>query len=270
MPHRTPAHRAIVSKAAAALAAGLLVAAPTAASAADPCYRLPFSNPNLADGWGSTAGGRTNPHRGLDFPQAANTPIPVVADGVVRLVTSTGCLGNVMVVEHADGHFSGYAHLIRKPSLAVGTRVTRGQTIANVGTTGTCTTGNHLHLTIAPTLGGYASGVTLDPYKFIEARKECTPPAPSVPPACADGGPCEPATAPATGGTSTPAPGPSSPGTDDEPADDGADDDLGGPSFREASEPGCGAGGGRAPSTFALVLGPLLLGLGLLRRARRA
>lgn len=146
----------------------LFVAKP--ALAADVCYQLPFSNPNLADGWGSTAG-RANPHRGVDFPQAANTPIPAVADGVVRVVTFNGCLGNVIVLEHADGMFSGYAHMIRTSPLAIGTVVSRGQTIGNVGTTGTCTTGNHLHLTMSASVNGYYTGTTVDPYKYIQATR---------------------------------------------------------------------------------------------------
>lgn len=156
------------------VAALTFVLATTHASAADVCYQLPFSNPNLADGWGSTKG-RSNPHRGVDFPQAANTPIPAVADGVVRVITSTPCLGNVIVLEHADGMFSGYAHLIRRSPLAIGNVVKRGQTIANVGTTGTCTTGNHLHLTLSASVNGYYTGTTVDPYKYIQAHKVCTP-----------------------------------------------------------------------------------------------
>lgn len=156
------------------ICAALFVLATTGIAWAAPvCYQLPFSNPNLADGWGSTAG-RTNPHRGVDFPQAANTPIPAVADGIVRVKTFTGCLGNVLVLEHADGMYSGYAHLIRTPSIAIGAKVTKGQIIAHVGTTGTCTTGNHLHLTMSASIDGYYAGTTVDPYKYIQGHKECS------------------------------------------------------------------------------------------------
>ncbi len=141
------------------------------------CYRLPFSNPNLADGWGSTCCGRTNPHRGVDFPQAAGTSIPAVADGVVALKASNGCLGNVIIVRHADGMFSGYNHMNAQSPLAVGQAVTMGQVVGKVGATGTCANGAHLHLTMSATVGGYASGVTVDPYKWIAARTTCnTPP----------------------------------------------------------------------------------------------
>jgi hypothetical protein len=137
------------------------------------CYRLPFSNPDLSDGWGSTCCGRTNPHRGVDFPRAPGTAIPSVADGVVRLKTYSSCLGNVVVIQHGDGMFSGYSHMIGGSPLAVGQSVSIGQTVGQVGNTGTCSFGAHLHLTMAPTLGGYASGTTVDPYAFIIARTTC-------------------------------------------------------------------------------------------------
>ena len=140
---------------------------------AQTCYRLPFSNPTLSDGWGSTCCGRTNPHRGVDFPRAAGTAIPAVADGVVRLKTTSGCLGNVVIVQHADGMFSGYSHMLGGSPLAVGAAVSIGQTVGQVGNTGTCSLGAHLHLTMSATLGGYASGVTVDPYAFIVARTSC-------------------------------------------------------------------------------------------------
>lgn len=160
-----------------ALAAALVIcvfAGP--ARAADVCYRLPFNNPNLADGWGSTCCGRTSPHRGVDFPQPAGTPIPAVADGVVRLKAVSGCLGNVVVIQHADGMFSGYNHMQSASPLAVGASVSQSDIVGKVGRTGTCATGPHLHLTMSPSVTGYTSGVTVDPYKYIEAHKTCNQP----------------------------------------------------------------------------------------------
>lgn len=143
------------------------------AAAADVCYRWPFSNPTLSDGWGSTCCGRTNPHRGVDFPQASGTPIPAAADGVIRRVPYSGCLGNVVVVQHADGMFSGYSHMLSASPLAEGTAVKMGDTVGRVGNTGTCSFGAHLHMTMAPTLGGYASGTTVDPIGYMNAHKTC-------------------------------------------------------------------------------------------------
>lgn len=142
-------------------------------------YQHPFSNPDLADGWGSWAGGRSQAHRGLDYPQAADTPIPAVADGTVRHNVWNDALGWVLVIAHADGVFSGYSHMIRQSPLAVGASVARGQIIGNVGNEGTASQGNHLHLTITYTHDGtWNNGdlsVTTDPWVYINARLSGTP-----------------------------------------------------------------------------------------------
>lgn len=146
------------------------------AARASTCYQQPFGNPNLADGWHSTCCGRTNPHQGVDYPQKAGTPIPSVADGTIAKVTSTPCLGNVVVVAHPDGMFSGYCHMNSTSPLAVGTPVQRGQTIGYVGATGNCANGAHLHLTMASGVDGYGNGNNVDPNAYIEAHKQCNSP----------------------------------------------------------------------------------------------
>lgn len=148
----------------------------TSARAASTCYQLPFPNPNLADGWGSTCCGRTSPHRGVDFPQPSGKPIPAVADGVVRRNEYTGCLGHALVLEHPDGMFSGYSHMVTASPLPIGTVVKKGDIIGKVGNTGTCSKGAHLHLTMSPGVDGFKSGTTVDPYKYIQAHLTCEPP----------------------------------------------------------------------------------------------
>lgn len=155
----------------------LLVLAMAAHASADHlCYQLPFGNPNLADGWGSTAYPRTNPHRGVDFAQPIGTRIPAVADGVVRVRVLNGCLGYVVVIGHPDGMFSGYAHMREHSPLAVGTSVRRGDTIGYVGATGSssCVRGAHLHLTMSNHVDGYYIGTTVDPYAYITSHDTCT------------------------------------------------------------------------------------------------
>ncbi len=143
------------------------------ARAAAVCYKLPFNNPNLADGWGSTCCGRTSPHRGVDFPQPAGKSVPAAAAGKVAVNTWNGCLGNVVVLQHADGMYSGYSHLGAKSSLKKGASVKIGQTIGKVGKTGSCAKGAHLHLSMSKTAGGYASGTTVDPYAYIKKHLTC-------------------------------------------------------------------------------------------------
>jgi hypothetical protein len=167
--------KTLVTAVAGSLVLGLLTLV-SSAHAASVCYQLPFGNPNLSDGWGSTCCGRTNPHRGVDFPQPKGKPIPAVADGVVRRNEFNGCLGNSLVLEHADGMFSGYAHMVGASGLAIGTVVKRGDIVGHVGSTGTCTTGPHLHLTIAPGVDGFKSGTTVDPYAYIQGHLTCGPP----------------------------------------------------------------------------------------------
>lgn len=152
------------------------VAAPASAALAAVCYQLPFNNPNLDDGWGSLCCGRTSPHRGVDFPQASGTPIPAVAAGTVVLNTWSGCLGNVVVVQHADGMYSGYSHMVAPSPLGQGTVVTQGQHVGKVGNTGTCSFGAHLHLTMSASQGGYYSGTTVDPYVYIKDHLTCNDP----------------------------------------------------------------------------------------------
>lgn len=69
-----------------------------------------------------------------------------VADGVVEFVGERGGYGNLVILRHQDNKFrTYYAHLNNfTPKLAAGDKVTQGQPIAFVGTTG-LSTGPHLH-----------------------------------------------------------------------------------------------------------------------------
>lgn len=157
--------------------AGLAVfAAPVAEALASVCYQLPFPNPNLADGWGSLCCGRTSPHRGVDFPQGSGTPIPAVAAGTVVINGWSNCLGNVVVVQHADGMFSGYSHMVVPSPLPPGTAVAIGQQVGQVGASGSCANGAHLHLTMSDHATGYGSGTTVDPYAYITQHLTCNDP----------------------------------------------------------------------------------------------
>ncbi|KZX20538.1 M23 family metallopeptidase [Rathayibacter tanaceti] len=142
-------------------------------------YRHPFTNPNVADGWGATAG-RARPHRGLDYPQAGGTAIPAAADGVVVVNLRNSDLGYVVVLRHADGYHSAYCHMNAASPLPIGRSVARGERVGSVGNTGNASRGNHLHLTISLSESGYSYGVTVDPYRFINDRLKPAP-APAEP-----------------------------------------------------------------------------------------
>lgn len=167
-------------------------------------YQLPFPNPDRADGFGSTSyldGGkrvkRAHPHRGVDFPQAAGTPIRAIADGTIALVEQTAELGWTVVVRHERTSserlqglkpvFSGYCHMSTNPGLAKGHAVQRGAELGRVGVqgkNGTQAAGEHLHLTMSHAVRGYYEGEVFDPLPFIEARV-AKPSAATVKPAAA-------------------------------------------------------------------------------------
>ena len=94
----------------------------------------------------------TDYHTGVDFPAPANTPIRASASGTVIYVrTGAGYgrnwgYGNYLIVDHGGGFSTLYAHCTSIP-VSVGDTVTKGQTLAYVGTTG-WSTGYHLHFEI--------------------------------------------------------------------------------------------------------------------------
>ncbi|MGI4819316.1 MULTISPECIES: M23 family metallopeptidase [unclassified Brevundimonas] len=84
-------------------------------------------------------------HQGMDFAASTGTPIIAPADGVVVEARRWGGYGNWIRVRHSNGLETGYAHLSRFASgMRAGQRVTQGQVIGYVGSTGN-STGPHLH-----------------------------------------------------------------------------------------------------------------------------
>lgn len=85
-----------------------------------------------------------NPHAGLDIAAPAGTPVTSPANGVVRLANDRMSLeGELIMIDHGFGLTSSFLHLSRN-DVVVGERVTRGQRIGAIGTTGR-STGPHLH-----------------------------------------------------------------------------------------------------------------------------
>jgi murein DD-endopeptidase MepM/ murein hydrolase activator NlpD len=87
-------------------------------------------------------------HQGIDFAAGTGTPIIAPADGVVVEARRWGGYGNWLRIRHANGLESGYGHLSRYGSgIRAGQRVSQGQIVAYVGSTG-ASTGPHLHYEI--------------------------------------------------------------------------------------------------------------------------
>ena len=85
-------------------------------------------------------------HSGIDFVTPSGTPIVATGDGTVIKAGSDPAYGNFIEIAHGDGFVSKYAHnskIFVKP----GQTITRGQLIANSGSTGR-STGPHLHYEI--------------------------------------------------------------------------------------------------------------------------
>lgn len=103
----------------------------------------------------SVFGGREHPilggwrmHKGTDYAAAAGTPVRAIGDGVVVREGWGNGYGNVLEIRHPNGFVTRYGHLSRFASgVHAGSRVTIGQTVAYVGSTGLAT-GPHLHFEV--------------------------------------------------------------------------------------------------------------------------
>ena len=140
-------------------------------------FMFPFPDKQLTGHFGKVRrikGVPTTPHRGTDWKAKEGTPIPAVSAGTVRLVQWSNVLGWVLVqtVMGNDGKvmFIGYCHLKSKPTLMVGQKVAMGDTIGLVGSTGSASSGPHLHATLSPALKGVFSGTVLDLYIYIQEQ----------------------------------------------------------------------------------------------------
>lgn len=101
-------------------------------------------------------------HRGMDIRAAAGTPIVASNDGTVILATyAHSSYGNYLVIDHGGGVKTLYAHCTEL-WVSVGQAVTKGQSIASVGSTG-FSTGNHLHLEVIN------NGVLENPRNWLQA-----------------------------------------------------------------------------------------------------
>jgi murein DD-endopeptidase MepM/ murein hydrolase activator NlpD len=84
-------------------------------------------------------------HKGTDYAAPRGTPIRATSDGQVTRASRNGSFGNLVIVKHAGGFETKYAHLSKYANgVKKGKRVRQGDIIGYVGTTGSAT-GPHLH-----------------------------------------------------------------------------------------------------------------------------
>ena len=102
----------------------------------------------------SPMAGASSNHKGIDIGAAYGADIIAAADGTVKAATHSSSAGNYVMIDHGGGLYTVYMHA---SSLLVseGQKVTAGQVIAKVGSTG-ISTGNHLHFGVSLN-GSYVS-----------------------------------------------------------------------------------------------------------------
>jgi len=87
-------------------------------------------------------------HLGTDFAAPKGTPVYATAKGVVKYLATLTGYGNVVYLKHGNKYLTVYAHLAGfKKGLRSGDKVSKGQAIGFVGSTGQ-STGPHLHYEI--------------------------------------------------------------------------------------------------------------------------
>jgi hypothetical protein len=128
---------------------------------------MSWSNPITAQHTITARFGETGPqwssgsHTGLDFSAPTGTHARAVDDGTVIFVGYSGRYGNLVKIRHS-GVDSWYAHLSAF-NVRLLQKVTRGQIIGAVGSTGNAT-GPHLHLEAR------VAGNPVDPARYLSGE----------------------------------------------------------------------------------------------------
>jgi murein DD-endopeptidase MepM/ murein hydrolase activator NlpD len=127
---------------------------------------LPDGRPVRAGFISSYFGERQDPftghqafHRGVDFAGQSGAEVVAVAAGIVTWSGDRAGYGRMVEVSHGNGYITRYGHN-SKNLVSVGTTVTRGQSIAEMGSTGR-STGPHVHFEVLK------NGRQVDPLTFV-------------------------------------------------------------------------------------------------------
>ncbi len=111
---------------------------------------------SITSRYGSRSGGF---HTGMDINGNTGDSIRAAEDGKVTEAGWGGGYGKMVVVDHGGGVLTRYAHC-SSLNVKVGDRVTQGEVIARVGSTGR-STGSHLHFEVI------TGGKTVNPAKYL-------------------------------------------------------------------------------------------------------
>ena len=104
--------------------------------------------------------GVPNMHNGIDIVNKPGTTIMAAMAGTVRSVGFNFNYGNYVIIQHSGVYQTLYGHLTRYV-VTRGQRVSQGQKIGELGTTG-YSTGPHLHFSI------FKNGEAVDPLRFLK------------------------------------------------------------------------------------------------------
>ena len=104
--------------------------------------------------------GRQSFHRGIDLRGSIGTPVRAAKDGTVARLGNSRVYGQYIIMTHAGGFQTLYAHL-SSFSVRQGDRVRQGAVIGAVGNTG-MSTGPHLHF------GIHRNGSWVNPIDFLQ------------------------------------------------------------------------------------------------------
>ncbi|MEK6345478.1 MAG: M23 family metallopeptidase, partial [Curtobacterium sp.] len=100
----------------------------------------------------------------VDLGSPCSSAIVAAAAGTVEYVGWYGGYGNYVRIAHAGGITTAYGHIVNGGfRVSPGQRVSAGQLIALVGSTGN-STGCHAHVEV------HTGGATIDPVPFLRAR----------------------------------------------------------------------------------------------------
>lgn len=102
-------------------------------------------------------------HTGIDLPAPRGTRVVAAAAGKVIDARYMGSYGNGVLINHGSGIYTLYGHN-SKLEVKKGQRVSAGQTIARVGSTGN-STGNHCHFEVRK--GSSKYGADVNPHRYL-------------------------------------------------------------------------------------------------------
>ncbi|MFD8016063.1 M23 family metallopeptidase [Streptomyces sp. NPDC058955] len=164
------AKAAKAAKAAQVKAAAAKAAAKPAAAKKAKGWVKPVTSYTLTASYNQGGAMWSHKHSGQDFAVPVGTPVKAAGPGTVVKAGPNGggdgpAYGNAIVVKHANGTYSQYAHL-SKIQVHVGQKVGAGQKIALSGNTGN-SSGPHLHFEIRTT-PNYGSAV--NPAAFLRTH----------------------------------------------------------------------------------------------------